>query len=66
MLRACGYRMTDSEEGADCIVINTCAIREHAETRVYGNVGALVHTKKPPSGAENLSLRLHDGPACRG
>ncbi len=35
----------DTEEGADCIVINTCAIREHAETRVYGNVGALVHTK---------------------
>ena len=45
MLRACGYRMSDTEEGADCIVINTCAIREHAETRVYGNVGALVHTK---------------------
>ena len=36
---------SDTEEGADCIVINTCAIREHAETRVYGNVGALVHTK---------------------
>ena len=45
MLRECGYRMSDTEEGADCIVINTCAIREHAETRVYGNVGALVHTK---------------------
>ena len=45
MLQACGYRMSDTEEGADCIVINTCAIREHAETRVYGNVGALVHTK---------------------
>ena len=45
MLLECGYRMSDTEEGADCIVINTCAIREHAETRVYGNVGALVHTK---------------------
>ena len=45
MLQTCGYRMSDTEEGADCIVINTCAIREHAETRVYGNVGALVHTK---------------------
>ena len=48
MLRECGYRMSDTEEGADCIVINTCAIREHAETRVYGNVGALVHTKNRP------------------
>ena len=45
MLVSCGYELSDTEEGADCIVINTCAIREHAETRVYGNVGALVHTK---------------------
>ena len=45
MLRASGYDIVGTEEGADCIVINTCAIREHAETRVYGNVGALVHTK---------------------
>jgi tRNA-2-methylthio-N6-dimethylallyladenosine synthase len=27
-------------------VINTCAVREHAEMRVLGNVGALTHTKK--------------------
>ena len=46
MLAACGYEPAQSEQDADCIVINTCAIREHAETRVYGNVGALVHTKK--------------------
>ncbi len=46
MLADCGYRMTDTEEGADCIVLNTCAIREHAEQRVFGNVGALTHTKK--------------------
>ena len=45
MLEACGYGIVDEEEGADCIVINTCAIREHAEDRVYGNVGALTHTK---------------------
>ena len=46
MLAACGYELCDTEEGADCIVINTCAIREHAEDRVYGNVGALTHTKR--------------------
>ena len=50
MLRACGYTMTDTEEGADCIVLNTCAIREHAEQRVFGNVGALVHTKRRHEG----------------
>ena len=45
ILSLCGYAMGDSEEGADIVVINTCAIREHAETRVFGNIGALVHTK---------------------
>ena len=46
MLSDCGYGMTDTEEGADIVVFNTCAIREHAEQRVFGNVGALTHTKR--------------------
>ncbi len=46
ILAACGYAPADEAEGADCVVINTCAVREHAETRVFGNVGALVHTKQ--------------------
>ena len=46
MLAEMGYEIADSEEGADVIVINTCAIREHAEQRVFGNVGALVHGKR--------------------
>ena len=41
-----GYTFTDSEEGADLVLMNTCAIREHAEHRVFGNVGALLHTKR--------------------
>ncbi len=41
-----GYLFTDQEEEADLILLNTCAVREHAEDRVYGNVGALVHTKR--------------------
>ena len=46
MLVEAGCALTDTEEGADVIVLNTCAIREHAEQRVFGNVGALVHTKR--------------------
>ena len=42
----CGYTITDSAEGADAVVMNTCAIREHAEQRVFGNLGALTHTKR--------------------
>ena len=46
MLADMGYDFCDSEKDADVIVINTCAIREHAEQRVFGNIGALVHGKR--------------------
>lgn len=46
MLETCGYGMASSEEGADVVILNTCAIREHAEQRVFGNLGALTHTKR--------------------
>ena len=41
-----GYAITDQAEGADVVVMNTCAIREHAQQRVFGNLGALTHTKR--------------------
>ena len=41
-----GYAIVQEAEGADVVVMNTCAIREHAEQRVFGNLGALTHTKK--------------------
>ena len=40
-----GYGFTDAENEADLIVVNTCAVRAHAEMRILGNVGALVHAK---------------------
>ena len=46
LLSQCGYSMTDSAEEADVVIMNTCAIREHAEQRVFGNLGALTHTKR--------------------
>ena len=46
MLSEMGYAFTEDENEADVIVINTCAVREHAEMRVLGNVGALTHTKR--------------------
>lgn len=41
-----GYGLCDSPENADIILFNTCAVREHAEQRVFGNVGALKAYKK--------------------
>ena len=46
MLVQMGYAMAPDEHGVDAVVINTCAVREHAEMRVLGNVGALSHDKK--------------------
>ena len=45
-LAQCGYAIAHEAEGADVVIMNTCAIREHAEQRVFGNLGALTHTKK--------------------
>ena len=47
LLQQMGCAFTDRPEEADVVVLNTCAIREHAEQRVYGNLGALTHTKRP-------------------
>ena len=46
MLQQSGYAIVNEAEGADVVVMNTCAIREHAEQRVFGNLGALTHTKR--------------------
>ena len=45
-----GYGFTQDEFQADVVVVNTCAVREHAEMRVLGNVGALNHSKKARPG----------------
>ena len=41
MLSEMGFEFTENEDEADFILFNTCAIREHAEDRVFGNIGAL-------------------------
>ena len=41
-----GFEFTEDEDEADFILFNTCAIREHAEDRVFGNIGALKNVKR--------------------
>src|SRR3982751_966153 len=40
-LTASGYESVEKPDGADVILINTCAIRDHAEQRVIGRLGEL-------------------------
>ena len=46
MLADCGFTFTEDPKEADLVILNTCAVREHAEQRVFGNLGILTHTKK--------------------
>ena len=45
MAEACGYEITDNAEEASLIMVNTCAIREHAEQRALSLVGQYKHLK---------------------
>ncbi len=46
MLYTAGFEFTEDRNEADFILFNTCAVREHAEDRVFGNVGALKNIKR--------------------
>lgn len=46
MLAQMGFGFTETPDDADFILFNTCAVREHAVDRVFGNVGALKHIKR--------------------
>ena len=45
MLLEMGCRLTDRADDCDILIFNTCAIREHAETRVLGHLGEVSHLK---------------------
>ncbi len=46
VLAGVGFENADGPADADLIIFNTCAVREHAEQRVFGNIGALKQYKK--------------------
>lgn len=46
LLKKMGYSFTDNENDADLIILNTCAVRENAEDRVFGIVGSMKKLKE--------------------
>ena len=46
LLSSMGFGFTDNENAADLIILNTCAVRESAEDRVFGIVGSMKKLKE--------------------
>lgn len=46
MLAEMGFEFCGSPKEADVVLYNTCAVRENAELKVFGNIGALKHQKR--------------------
>ncbi len=46
MLAKMGYEMSSNSKTADVVIFNTCAVRENAELKVFGFLGALKHIKE--------------------
>ena len=55
-LETVGYIPTDDVESADLILLNTCAVRETAETKVFGRIGELKRLKQKN---KNSDFSLH-------
>ena len=49
MMKSVGFKLVDSIEKADVVILNTCAIRENAHDKVFGFLGVLKHLKQSKS-----------------
>ncbi|MBL6724458.1 MAG: tRNA (N6-isopentenyl adenosine(37)-C2)-methylthiotransferase MiaB, partial [Rubripirellula sp.] len=45
-LKRHGYVVVDTPEEADCVLYNTCSVREHAEEKVYSALGTIRQAKE--------------------
>ncbi|MDO8662537.1 MAG: MiaB/RimO family radical SAM methylthiotransferase [Candidatus Omnitrophota bacterium] len=46
LLQKSGYKICDSPDSADVIIFNTCSVRQHAEDKVWSEIGRLAKSKK--------------------
>ena len=51
-LESAGYTVADPDTVADVVVINTCAVRENADNRLYGTLGHLASIKRENPGIQ--------------
>ena len=58
LLEGAGYQRAPSGEPADVVVFNTCAVRENADNRLYGNLGHLLPGQAVPAGNADRRGRM--------
>ncbi len=56
LLDSCGCVQVATADDADIVVYMTCCVRENADTRLYGQVSAMVSAPKPPSGKRIVAI----------
>ncbi|MGE5197535.1 MAG: tRNA (N6-isopentenyl adenosine(37)-C2)-methylthiotransferase MiaB [Deltaproteobacteria bacterium] len=54
LLQKSGYKVIDSPEKADVVIFNTCSVRQHAEDKVWSEIGRLSKVNKPRATAFEL------------
>ena len=65
LLEDAGYVRAASGDQADVVVFNTCAVRENADNKLYGNLGHLAPVKKAHPGMGNSGKSRHNRPPGR-
>jgi tRNA-2-methylthio-N6-dimethylallyladenosine synthase len=60
VLRPLGYATTDTAEGADFVILNTCHIREKAAEKVYSELGSMkqMKTEKAEAGLGSMTIAV--------
>lgn len=58
LLKDAGYKITDDPKLADIVIFNTCSVRQHAEDKVWSEVGRIAKSVAAKSKIASLALRL--------
>ncbi len=63
LLKANGYQLTDSSDAADIVIFNTCSVRQHAEDKVWSEIGRI--TKSSPHDLAQKTRQIKTGGSPR-
>lgn len=56
LLSRAGYALTDDPAGADVVILNTCSVRQHAEEKVWSEVGRIARARRETEGGGRRPL----------